>query len=287
MIQHAILIETHSNVDLLNKVIKKMYAENHYFFIHVDKKTKNYHDFLKLASTHVYFTDKRYNVRWGAVDQIYATLELINKAKSIGVNFKYYHLISGQDYPVHNNEYFDNYFSYNTNSFMELDDVSPIEPRYMYYHLNGIINVRSYFGEKIKRYSIKLQKYLSSFHRIRKPLYLKPYKGSNWWSLHVDMIDYILSYIKQHPKYLKRFRFTSCCDEVFFHTLAFNSTLKDTIIKDDLRYYDWHRTYPMEKLPRILQFDDYEKIINTNAVFCRKIDYNVSNRLIEKLDKNI
>lgn len=287
MIQHAILIETHANVDLLNKVIKKMYAENHYFFVHVDKKTKNYQDFLKLTSTHVYFTDKRYNVRWGSVDQIYATLELINKAKSIGVNFKYYHLISGQDYPVNNNEYFDSFFSKSTNSFMELDDVSPIEPRYIYYHLNGIINVRSYWGEKVNRYSIKLQKYLSSFHKIRKPLPLKPYKGSNWWSLHIDMVNYILSYIKQHPKYLKRFRYTSCCDEVFFHTLAFNSTLKNTIIKDDLRYYDWHRTYPKEKLPRVLKFDDYEKIINTNAMFCRKIDYKISNKLIEELDKNI
>ena len=80
MMQHAILVETHANVDLLAKVIRKMTADNHYFFIHVDRKAKNYQDFLSLASHHVCFTDKRYNVRWGSVDQIYATLELISNA---------------------------------------------------------------------------------------------------------------------------------------------------------------------------------------------------------------
>lgn len=44
MMQHAILVETHANVDLLAKVIRKMTADNHYFFIHVDSKAKNYQD---------------------------------------------------------------------------------------------------------------------------------------------------------------------------------------------------------------------------------------------------
>lgn len=119
MMQHAILVETHANVDLLAKVIRKMTADNHYFFIHVDSKAKNYQDFLTLASHHVCFTDKRYNVRWGSVDQIYATLELISKARSIGIDFDYYHLISGQDYPVHTSRYFDDFFSNSTCSYME------------------------------------------------------------------------------------------------------------------------------------------------------------------------
>lgn len=287
MIQHAILIETHANIDLLARVILRMNADNHYFFVHVDKKTKNYQDFLKLASKHVVFTDKRYNVRWGSVNQIYATLELINKAKSIGIKFDYYHLISGQDYPIHSNRYFDEFFSYNTKSYIELDNKSPIEPRYMYYHLNGLMNVRCGFGEKLKRHSLKLQKHLTVLFQIRKPLPMQPYKGSNWWSLHKNMIDYILIYINKHPEYLKRFQFTSCCDEVFFHTLLFNSKLKGSIIEEDLRYYDWHRTYPKEQLPRVLSITDFDKIKCSNALFCRKIDNLLSHDLIEKIDKSL
>ena len=169
---------------------------------------------------------------------------------------------------------------------MELDSKSPIGPRYMYYHLNGIMNVRKGIGETLKRYSLELQKYLSSLFQLRKPLPMRPYKGSNWWSLHKNMLGYILAYINQHPEYLKRFRFSSCCDEVFFHTLAFNSKLKCTIVKDDLRYYDWHRTYPNEKLPRVLTHSDYNKIIITNALFCRKIENKMSSKLINLLDGN-
>ena len=32
MMLHAILVETHANADLLEKVIRKMTGENHYFF---------------------------------------------------------------------------------------------------------------------------------------------------------------------------------------------------------------------------------------------------------------
>lgn len=284
---HAILVETHANADLLAKVVQRMSADNHYFFVHVDKKTKNYQDFTTLASEHVFFTDKRYNVRWGSVNQIYATLELISKARSIGFDFDYYHLISGQDYPVHGNSYFDKFFSGSTNSYMELDDRTPIEPRYMYYHLNGVMNVRKGIGETLKRRTLKLQKRLSSIITLRKPLPMQPYKGSNWWSIHKSMMEYILAYMDQHPEYIKRFRFSSCCDEVFFHTLAFNSDLKHSIIKDDLRYYDWHRTYPKESLPRILTGTDFDNIECSNALFCRKVDCMTSKDLTEKLDKNL
>lgn len=58
-------------------------------------------------------------------------------------------------------------------------------------------------------------------------------------------------------------------------------------VKDDLRYYDWHRTYPNEKLPRVLTHSDYNKIIITNALFCRKIESPISNDLIKELDKDL
>ena len=93
MKQHAILIETHANVDLLGRVLKKMEAENHYFFIHVDKKTSNYNEFLALKSDHVIFTPKRFDVKWGSEEQIYLTIELLQIAKQFPIDFDYYHLI--------------------------------------------------------------------------------------------------------------------------------------------------------------------------------------------------
>lgn len=287
MKQHAILIETHANVDLLGRVLKKMEAENHYFFIHVDKKTSNYNEFLALKSDHVIFTSKRFDVKWGSEEQIYLTIELLQIAKQFPIDFDYYHLISGQDYPIKNNQTFDCFFNKTEKSFMELDWKNPIPPRLMFYHFNGLLDVKKKgIGEKLERHCTNLQKYISKYILLRKPLAQKLYKGSNWWSLHNKLVDYILQYINSNPNYLKRFHFTSCCDEIFFHTIAFNSPLKETIELTDLRYYDWKQTYPNETLPRTLTEKDYDSIINSKSFFCRKVNYSISRQLIELLDNN-
>lgn len=40
MKQHAILIETHANLDLLTRVLNKMMSENHYFLFMLIKKPR-------------------------------------------------------------------------------------------------------------------------------------------------------------------------------------------------------------------------------------------------------
>lgn len=287
MKNHAILIQTHSNVELLAMLIQRMAAENHYFFIHVDSKTKNYKDFLALSSDHVFYTEKRYNVRWGSIEQIYLTLELIRTVKSTRIKFDYYHLISGQDFPILSNKVFDAFFENNDKSYMELDLHTDFTSRYMLYHFNGLLNVRGKWGGRFERNGIKIQKKIIKYFNIRKPLVCKAYKGSNWWSLNFRLIDYIMSFLEKTPSYLKRFRLTSCCDEVFFHTIAYNSPLKDTIVHTDLRYIDWNKTYAEEKLPRILSELDYVKIKKSNAIFMRKIDLNKSLHLIKMIEANV
>lgn len=280
---HAILIQTHANVELLKMVIQRMKSENHYFFVHVDKKNKNYTDFLKLASKHVIFTDKRFDVKCGSIEQVYLTLELIKTAKTTEIPFDYYHLISGQDFPIRKNAIFDAIFENNNKSYMEVDNNTPYSDRFMFFHLNGIINVRSKWGRRIEKYSILIQKIINRNIRLRNKLEIKTYKGNNWWSLNSQIIDYIINFLKNNPHYTKRFRFTSCCDEVFFHTIIFNSPLKNTVELHDLRYIDWHKTYPSESTPRTLTEKDYNKILSSNAVFMRKIDIDKSYLLIKKI----
>lgn len=49
------------------------------------------------------------------------------------------------------------------------------------------------------------------------------YKGSLWFTLSHSAIDYILKYLNQNPDYLTPFKTSLCGDEVFFHTIMFNS----------------------------------------------------------------
>ena len=49
-----------------------------------------------------------------------------------------------------------------------------------------------------------------------------------------------------------------CTDEVFLHTLAWNSDFKDSILNDALRYIDWKRgrpyTFRVEDFDALIQF---------------------------------
>lgn len=101
------------------------------------------------------------------------------------------------------------------------------------------------------------------------------------------MFDYINSFLRKNKEYVGRFRHTSCCDEIFFHTIIFNSTLAKRIVTDDLRYVDWHRKYKNDTLPRVLDETDYERIISTSSLFCRKIDPVISSKLKNKILKRI
>lgn len=286
MKQHAILIETHDNVDLLALILKKMRADNHYFFIHVDRKYKDYNSFLALASDHVIFLPKRYDVKWGSVEQIYLTLDLIQTAQNYPINFDYYHLISGQDYPTKHNDIFDSFFERTNKSFMELiNNINPsIKYRFMLYHINSLINVRKKIGQKLEKICSNIQIKISKFYNIRPQLDLQIYKGSNWWSLNNEAINYVINFITKNPNYLKRFKYSSCCDEIFFHTIVFNSPLKKEIELTDLRYYDWIPTYPGESIPRTLTTRDFIPIMKSKTFFCRKISLPQSSDLIKLIN---
>ena len=58
-----------------------------------------------------------------------------------------------------------------------------------------------------------------------------------------------------------------------------NSHLRPRIVQDNLRYIDWSG----EVRPKVLTADDFVKINESNAVFCRKVDSRISSELIDKI----
>jgi hypothetical protein len=83
------------------------------------------------------------------------------------------------------------------------------------------------------------------------------YGGANWTNYTLDCVDEIFEYLKTNKKYIKRYKWTNCADEIFYQTIVHQ--LKDLHIDDDcLRYVDWD-TGP--EYPRILRTENYTKII--------------------------
>ena len=120
MLNHAFLIMTHKSPELLSRIVHHLAQDNHYFFIHVDKRYKgDIRDFAELISDvkNVIFIPRQC-VYHGSVAQIYCELALFENALNFFERMDYFHLISGQDYPLRSNECFDSFFEkYNGRSF--------------------------------------------------------------------------------------------------------------------------------------------------------------------------
>ena len=107
--KHAYLIMCHDNFTVLETSLRLLDDARNDIYIHVDKKVKNF-DKAKLSSvcrhSRICFTKKRYSVKWGTYSQVFVEMYLFKLAFSNKKeNYRYYHLISGVDLPLKNQEY--------------------------------------------------------------------------------------------------------------------------------------------------------------------------------------
>jgi len=279
---HAFLIVAHDSPELLQRIVKRLEAPNHYIFIHLDKKSKSRRvDVLRGG----YLSEnKRYKVSWGGYSMIKAEINLLLEANSFSERIDYFHLISGHDYPCVSNAEFDRFFEIEgkERSFMHFDSDEQhelwkvkISNRINKWHLNDY-----YINGKVRRIIECI------FNTTMPRSYNRElYAGWNWFSFHNSLVKWILKYINDNPDFLKRFKFTTCGDEVFFHTLLYPYIKELNIEKDNsLRYIDWYPSRSASTLPLVLDERDYQSIIKSGAFFCRKVFLDKSGELLDLLD---
>lgn len=242
MLQHAFLIQAHTFPQLLARIIRRLNAPNHHFFINIDGKA-DIEPFEKAL-----ISDLRDNIQfvgrlpvyWGDYSLIECTLELLKTALHYDTTIDYFHVISGQDYPCVSNEVFDNTFEESEGqSFMWYDNEDEhltwsryngkYEKRYRYYHF------RDY--EQLP-FLLKISKSILSKIPI-------PYRerisgvraGWEWFSWHRNVAVFVVNYINENPCFFKRFKHTSCCDELLFHTMLYPYLNELNICKDDCKRF--------------------------------------------------
>lgn len=293
MKEHAFLIQAHAYPELIEQLIYLLNTPNHLFYIHIDKRNFLLYHYLqykyKSAANIFVFSEKKVN--WGSSNQFIVTLYLLEKALRRETT-EYFHLISGQDFPLKTNAQFDDFFEHTDNGYMGfVPNPSLYKERIDHFYFYDLINNRSLsigwlIINKIARCCEQVQQMIT-----KKGIHIRPvlnyplYKGSQWWSWNRKIASYVHTYISKHPEYIKRFKWTCCCDELIFHILVMNSPLHSLIIKNNYRYIDW--TSRGESLPNTLNETDYLNIIKSGALFCRKIDPVKSKKLIKLILTNV
>ena len=276
--RQAILITAYRDLTQLRQLVEYFDADFE-VYIHLDKKCgENYRFLERRAHTHLY---RRYKVGWGDVNHLYAILFLMKESYACG-ELEYFHLVTGSDYPIkplaalkefceqHRNDNFVEHFQLPHSDWGDEGGMGRIK----YYWIQPSYRVKH--GRLIYQ-TIKIQHKLG-INRGFKFFDGMLYGGGTYWSMSREAIGMVLDYIEKHPEYLRRFRMTSIAEEICLPTIWCNSGLPLT--NNYLRYIDWGADGGN---PQLLTEKDYDKIVASGALFARKMESGVSDKLIELL----
>lgn len=277
--RHAFIILAHHRLDVLYDVLSRIDDPANDIYVHVDVKCKDFEaERLRKICVHsdVCVIPERLDVKWGDSSQVEAELTGFKWALK-GRVCDYYHLISGEDYPLVGQSCFHEFFRGKNASFIEYDYDLTFEQyhRYSLYALPWKFR-RPY----IQRVCNKIQ-ILAGVDRLKKMkrAHKKPAYGSNWCSLTHEAVNFLISSQTEIRRIVAH---TFCPDEFYKQTILLNGGLP--VVNDNLRYIDWSASLPN---PKNLGLEDFVKLKNSGKFFARKItDEGLRKRIFEELITN-
>ena len=284
--RHAYLIMIHNNLPQFEILLQCLDYEKNDIYVHVDKKLKEFtpEKYKKIIKKgNLFILPKRINIKWGGFTQIECELELLKEATKR--NHSYYHLISGADMPLKNQNdiynFFENHYGMQFIHFDEKELRNEYRNRINKYYL--------FTGKKksiIKKIINKLF-LLLQFKKNRIDNNIVLGKGANWFTITDKLANYVLSYEKEIRK---MYKYTLTADEMFLQTLVLNSEFKEKLynqkFNDDyssiLYCIDWKRGNPY-----VYKEEDFNELMNSKMLFARKFDINIDKNIILKIKNYI
>jgi hypothetical protein len=289
----AYIIMAHKAPQQLYRLIDRLNDGASEFFIHIDKTAEfSQFEIIKAFGKVVHFIE-RVDSKWGGFGSVQASLNGLKAVRDSAKEFDQVLLLSGQDYPIKSNTSIDDFFAASPHSvFM---DHFPI-PNYKKWpggDRGGWYRVDKYYIG-LKWYEFFVSKSLNllstylPFLRRKIPGGMKPFTGSQWWSVDRYALDYILDYDAKHPEYRAFHQYTFVPDELYVQMILANSK-DEKIIKnlsaDNKRFMIWEK--PDSAHPNILRKADFASIAASDHLFARKFDATVDSEILDLIDTRI
>ncbi|OYU55456.1 MAG: glycosyl transferase [Chitinophagaceae bacterium BSSC1] len=276
----AYLILAHANPKQLERLVDRLAFPGVDIYIHIDKKADITHfEFLK-QRPYLFFVKERVKVAWGAYSIVQATVNGLKQIDSTGIAYDIVHLVSGQDYPLKTNQEINDFFAANkSKAFMHTLDVATewqeAIPRVEYYHFTNF----SFAGK------FRLEKFFRKLLPKRKmPGNLIAVGRSQWFSITMEHLRYILQYMDEHPEFVRFFNLTWAPDEIVFQTILFASPFKSQMVNDNMRYIDWSGGGAS---PKTLTMDDSNSMANSGKLFARKFNQETDANVLDWIDQEL
>lgn len=288
--KHAYLIIAHKNDYTFQTLLKLIDDERNDIFIHMDRKNQKYEfEVIKkyVKKSKIYQIKNRNNVVWGEYSQIDTELILLELAIKTN-KYDFYHLLSGEDLPLKNQNYIHEFFQKNKGKeFVRFEkiDFSHTERVFQYHLFQRLIGKSESHPIlcSLNYYFLKLQKIIG----IKRNKGIQFQKGTNWFSITDDLARLVVS----KKEWIKKiFKFTMCCDEVFLQTIINQTEFKnrlyhkkyDNDLHSIMRLIDWQRGTPY-----IFRIDDKDMLRKSDMLFARKFDCSVDKKIIDYIAQYI
>lgn len=229
----------------------------------------------------VYFISKRTKITWGAYSMVQATLNSLKEILSQNDHYDFINLLSESDYPLKKFDEFSSFLDQHIGkSFMEMHfNDSPwwqeAQQKITRYHFVNYDIPGKYFLEKL----------VNSITPPRRLPHQMTFTGrSQWMTLSINHVKYILSYTANNPQVIRFFKHTWGPDEFFFQTILYNSPFRNELINDNLRYIDWTEK---KMSPKTLTIDDFEALKKSRKFYARKFDARIDSDILNLIDQRL
>lgn len=287
--KHAILILAHKDFKQLSELIH-FFNSQCYIFIHLDKKcaiTKEEEE--KLARLpNVVGVYRKFAVHWAGFSILRCEFFLLKQALK-NCDADYFHLFSGQDYPIKPlDEFLAFHELHKGQEFMDFKNLPALDwegnsfRRFQYFRPNDWVNARSEKGERFIVKLIKWQMKIGYKRRIPDQ-FERLYGGSAWFSLTRKGCDVLLDYTKKHPAFYRKLNHTFVPEETYVPTVMVNLMPEESIHNNNYRFVRWR--YENGSLPANLSEHHFYKLASNNAFFARKLDYPSCEKLVPLINK--
>ncbi|KAM4536093.1 xylosyltransferase 2 [Fundulus diaphanus] len=216
----------------LKRLIKAIYHRDHYYYIHVDKRSNYMHrEVLQIAEQYpnVRATPWRMVTIWGGASLLKAYLRSMQDLLTLQEwKWDFFINLSATDFPTRTNDELVMFLSmHRDKNFLKS---------------HGRENARFIKKQGLDRLFHECDNHMWRLGERSIPDGLEVSGGSDWFALTRRFVDYVVSSRDELVSGLKQFySYALLPAESFFHTVLGNSHMCDTLVDNNLRVTNWNR----------------------------------------------
>ena len=261
----AYLILAHRNPAQIRRLFDAIHDPSNTYLFHIDQKSPpDCHAVVEaIAARHpnVYKMASR-DVRWASFSVVDATLAGMRQLLELDSRWDYFFNLSGQDFPLQSQAAIRERLAKTPGSNF-VEDFDPASRWADPYFRVRRVRIESPIGTRAFNIP-KLR-----IDRWARHLGDAVYRGgSSYYTLNRRFCELLLD-SPLLPAYRRMYKYTYAADESFMQTFLYNSPMRDSIVRDNLRLIDWREGLAQ---PTTLMSSDVALLEASDALFARKFD---------------